>query len=387
MGNAETTPQQSVKNRHAPINYQTVRTPLTNSYPALQYNSQQQTQQISVHDQQIRHQQLLMPYIQLLQTQQQTQESQRASLAYNDFQIKQDLQQRQLQQQQYNDQMRRHSTYNVNWELQPLYPKFPSGSTNYEMHNLYNKSKNTSRHSLYSERVPMGSVTSQNTNNTGNYAYTDINANEPSLVLDQFLFLGGHWSLNNPDLLNYFGITHVLNLAAELPVNNLLISRNIRVKHIKAFDTMDYHIRNDFDTSFNFIDRARDSGGKVLVCCVMGVSRSSTIIIGYLMSRYRLPFQSAYNHVRSIRPQIRPNRYFKHQLLNLEQELLYYSYNSMSSGTQSNTERSSRVTSVSSKPSNSESSTNSRTKSKHKPKLFTALKQQNVNKKTVRFRL
>lgn len=53
----------------------------------------------------------------------------------------------------------------------------------------------------------------------------------------------------------------------------------------------------------------------------MGISRSSTIVIGWLMSRYQLSLQSAYDHVRAVRPHIKPNRYFHQQLINLEQEL------------------------------------------------------------------
>lgn len=67
----------------------------------------------------------------------------------------------------------------------------------------------------------------------------------------------------------------------------------------------------------------------------MGISRSSTIVIGYLMSRHNMPFQQAYDYVRSIRPQIRPNNYFKQQLLQFEQELKYNTYSSVYRTTQS----------------------------------------------------
>lgn len=231
----------------------------------------------------------------------------------------------------------------------------------------------------------------QTTNHNGHLLYNDLGINEPSLVLEQFLYLGGHWSLNNPDLLNYIGITHVLNMAAEMPVvTNVLLNRNIRVKTIRAVDSMDYYIRNDFESAFSYIDKARDSGRKILVNCVMGVSRSATICIGYIMSRYRVSYQSAYDHVRSIRPQIRPNRYFRQQLLNFDQELMYSSYNNaMYHGTRSNTERSSRHNPSSSmKASNStESSSNSRSKSKYKHKSLLNIKQHVANKKQVRFRL
>lgn len=70
-----------------------------------------------------------------------------------------------------------------------------------------------------------------------------------------------------------------------------------------------------------FIKITISNKGKVLVNCVMGISRSSTIVIGWLMSRYQLSLQSAYEHVRAVRPHIKPNRYFHQQLINFEQEL------------------------------------------------------------------
>jgi protein-tyrosine phosphatase len=67
----------------------------------------------------------------------------------------------------------------------------------------------------------------------------------------------------------------------------------------------------------------------------MGISRSSTIVIAYLMSRYGMTYKSALDFVKAIRPQIRPNRYFKQQLQQFEYEL-YGSYSSIYRGTQSN---------------------------------------------------
>lgn len=92
--------------------------------------------------------------------------------------------------------------------------------------------------------------------------YASLNINEPSFIMDH-IFLGGHWSLSNPDLLSYVGITHVLNLAYELPIGKELKgTKKIKVKHIQALDSENYFLRNDFNEAFNFIDKAKESGGK-----------------------------------------------------------------------------------------------------------------------------
>ncbi len=91
--------------------------------------------------------------------------------------------------------------------------------------------------------------------------YVDYN-NEPSPIIANFLYLGGYWSMNNVELLELLGITHVLNLAIELPINSqLFYNTRIKTKQIYASDTENYFIRNDFETAFDFIDRARESGG------------------------------------------------------------------------------------------------------------------------------
>lgn len=41
----------------------------------------------------------------------------------------------------------------------------------------------------------------------------------------------------------------------------------------------------------------RESGGCALVHCVAGISRSPSLVIGYLMQTLRLPFDDAFKYV------------------------------------------------------------------------------------------
>ncbi|KAA8583485.1 hypothetical protein FQN60_014693 [Etheostoma spectabile] len=65
---------------------------------------------------------------------------------------------------------------------------------------------------------------------------------------------------------------------------------------------------HDIDTLQRFKD------GVVLVHCNAGVSRSSSVVIGYLMMREGLLFDDAYSQVKVARPSIRPNPGFYQQL-------------------------------------------------------------------------
>ena len=78
----------------------------------------------------------------------------------------------------------------------------------------------------------------------------------------------------------------------------------------------------------DFIDRARSYGSKVLVHCVAGISRSSTICIHYLIRREKWTLKKAYMHVLKLRALIRPNIGFFKELRRVEKE--EFGMNSMS---------------------------------------------------------
>ena len=68
-------------------------------------------------------------------------------------------------------------------------------------------------------------------------------------------------------------------------------------------------------------DICNDNSNSVLVHCQMGVSRSSTVVLAYLIRFQNMTRESAFEHVRSRRPKIRPNRGFWIQLERFESEV------------------------------------------------------------------
>ena len=71
------------------------------------------------------------------------------------------------------------------------------------------------------------------------------------------------------------------------------------------------------------------SGEKCLVHCQYGVSRSSTVVIAYLMKYHTMSLNDAYILAKTQRPQVNPNQGFWEQLKVFEKELFDPSSNSL----------------------------------------------------------
>lgn len=83
-------------------------------------------------------------------------------------------------------------------------------------------------------------------------------------------------------------------------------------------DSISIHYLNQF---FFFTERARKTGGKVLVHCQAGVSRSATITISYILRKTKLNAYDAYKFVKSKRDVVSPNLNFMGQLMTFEEAL------------------------------------------------------------------
>ncbi|XP_010486100.1 PREDICTED: dual specificity protein phosphatase 1B isoform X2 [Camelina sativa] len=136
--------------------------------------------------------------------------------------------------------------------------------------------------------------------------------------IQQGLFIGSVAEATNSDLLKSSNVTHVLTVAVALvpPYPNDFVYKVIEVVDREETDLTVY-----FDECFSFIDQAIQSGGGVLVHCFMGMSRSVTIVVAYLMKKYGMSFSKAMELVKSRRPQALPNSGFISQLQKFEKSI------------------------------------------------------------------
>lgn len=76
-----------------------------------------------------------------------------------------------------------------------------------------------------------------------------------------------------------------------------------------------------FEQACAFIEEARQSKGSVLVHCVCGVSRSTTLCCAYLMKHHSMTVEQALVQLRSRRHIIQPNNGFLRQLVLYDRRL------------------------------------------------------------------
>ncbi|PIO65423.1 dual specificity phosphatase, catalytic domain protein [Teladorsagia circumcincta] len=81
----------------------------------------------------------------------------------------------------------------------------------------------------------------------------------------------------------------------------------MKVLHIPLLDDETTDLSPFFTTVFKEIDDARKSAGRVLLLCAMGISRSATFAITYLMCIEKMSLHDAYKHVQYCRNIICPN--------------------------------------------------------------------------------
>jgi len=145
----------------------------------------------------------------------------------------------------------------------------------------------------------------------------DIDTAVASEILP-FLLIGNHRDASNRELLKELKVTHVLNVTAQLPLH--FESDGITCKILAASDSGSQNLKQYFAEAIEFIDKAREVNGRVLVHCQAGVSRSPTIVIAYLMARNQQNLSDAFSFVKDRRSIVAPNLNFMGQLLEFDQQ-------------------------------------------------------------------
>lgn len=139
------------------------------------------------------------------------------------------------------------------------------------------------------------------------------------------IYIGDMYAAKDKRALQSHLITHVLNAAdGKFNVNTgASFYRDTRITYfgVEAFDMESFDLSPFFYPAANFIKSALSSPtGKVLVHCAMGLSRSSSLVLAYLMIHEKLTLVQALKAVSENR-NVSPNQGFLEQLRALDMKL------------------------------------------------------------------
>ncbi|XP_073022372.1 dual specificity protein phosphatase PHS1-like isoform X2 [Primulina eburnea] len=147
------------------------------------------------------------------------------------------------------------------------------------------------------------------------------NTEKPSAI-SATLFIGGALAARSVYTLQHLGIAHILCLCSnEIGQSDSQFPELFEYRNFSIYDIEDANIRDIFQEAHDFIDHVEQIGGKVLVHCFEGKSRSATLVLAYLMLRKNFTLLEAWNALKRVHRRAQPNDGFARILLDLDQKL------------------------------------------------------------------
>ena len=116
----------------------------------------------------------------------------------------------------------------------------------------------------------------------------------PVNIVDH-LYLGSAAHAGQLELLERLGITALLNVSPNCPNH---WPDKFEYSTIPVEDNSTADIKVHFGAAIDFINGVKSRGGKVLVHCKAGVSRSATLCLAYLISCRKMCLNDAYDQVK-----------------------------------------------------------------------------------------
>ncbi|XP_072836797.2 dual specificity protein phosphatase 22-A [Pogona vitticeps] len=132
------------------------------------------------------------------------------------------------------------------------------------------------------------------------------------------LYLGNIRDSEDRENLVKHGITHILSVHN----NAKPVLDDMTYLCISASDSSNQNLIQYFKECIKFIHECRLNGGGCLIHCLAGVSRSTTVLVAYLMTVTNLGWEECLAATRAVRSYVSPNFGFQEQLEEYERTLL-----------------------------------------------------------------
>ncbi|XP_041000403.1 protein-tyrosine-phosphatase MKP1 [Juglans microcarpa x Juglans regia] len=135
----------------------------------------------------------------------------------------------------------------------------------------------------------------------------------------EHIYLGGDAVARDRDILKQNGITHVLNCVGFVCPEYFKADLVYRTLWLQ--DSPSEDITSILYDVFDYFEDVREQDGRVFVHCCQGVSRSTSLVIAYLMWREGQSFDDAFQYVKAARGIADPNMGFACQLLQCQKRV------------------------------------------------------------------
>ncbi|KAI4385695.1 hypothetical protein MLD38_003690 [Melastoma candidum] len=135
----------------------------------------------------------------------------------------------------------------------------------------------------------------------------------------EHIYLGGDAVARDKDILKHNGITHVLNCVGFACPE--YFKGDFSYQTLWLQDNPSEDITSILYDVFDYFEDVREQRGRVFVHCCQGVSRSTSLVIAYLMWREGQSFDGAFQFVKAARWIADPNMGFACQLLQCQKRV------------------------------------------------------------------
>ncbi|CAF0919534.1 unnamed protein product [Rotaria sordida] len=134
---------------------------------------------------------------------------------------------------------------------------------------------------------------------------------KPTMILPH-LYLGSEWNASNFEELKSNNIGYILNISREI---DNFFPGHFKYLNVRVHDHDDADLLKEWEKTFRFINEAKTNNQCCLVHCKMGISRSASTVLAYLMKENNHSLIDALEYVKTRRSCINPNGGFRNQLV------------------------------------------------------------------------
>ena len=136
---------------------------------------------------------------------------------------------------------------------------------------------------------------------------------EPTHIINN-IYLGNAMNACNKDTIDKYDFKAIVNVTEEIP--NYFSDENIEYLKINIRDNQTATIKPYFECFDNFINNNKNNN--ILIHCYMGVSRSTSMVLYYLIKYCGYNLNDSINYVKEKRKFINPNKLLYEELKNYE---------------------------------------------------------------------